>query len=416
MASGLVNTAFILFPSGAFGGAEKRFTNLFLYLRKSYPGNFHFIINSLMDFHLKRSFAEITRENIHIVDTGGQIPDIKDVNIPLKFNDSIPDPLETDKQTSLARKYYWFYKNKFRQKKLFNRIEQIRQDKNIKVLIGIFAGGPPLVFYKENNYPGIKIIFSDMDSWFSDVLPDAKKLWYRKYYSFNYILESADMVDFLSPYVAEGIEKLNVNIAGSKIATAPCSFIDYSRCAAGEKSGVEVAFSARLEPDKNPMLYLEAAIEVLRDFPNVKFHLLGEGSLVNTINDFISRNNLQSNVNFRFHSNPPGIFSHTSVFVSLQSGTNYPSQSVLEAMACGNAVIASDTGDTRLFINSSNGILVGLNKESVAGAIKKMIAGPALAKKMGEEGSKFARTNHTIERVSEYYLNLIKDVSKEINE
>ena len=69
------------------------------------------------------------------------------------------------------------------------------------------------MFYKENNITGVKIIFSDMDSWFSEVLPDKKKLWYRKYYSFNNILETADRVDFLSPYIANGVKKLGVTLS-----------------------------------------------------------------------------------------------------------------------------------------------------------------------------------------------------------
>ncbi len=53
MSSDLPNTAFVIFSSGAFGGAEKKITNLFLYLRKNYPGNIHFIINSIMKKHRK---------------------------------------------------------------------------------------------------------------------------------------------------------------------------------------------------------------------------------------------------------------------------------------------------------------------------------------------------------------------------
>ena len=266
------------------------------------------------------------------------------------------------------------------------------------------------MFYFEQGNPEVKIIFSDMDSWFSDVLSDMKMLWYRKYYSFNYILEHADKVDFLSPYIAEGVKKLGVKIAPEKISVTPCSFIDYSKCSIGSKTGIEIAFASRLEPDKNPMLYLEAAREVLTDHPSARFHLLGEGSLVSEIMQYIADNNLSENVNFTFHKDPPQIFRETSVFVSLQSGTNYPSQSVLEAMACSNAIVASDTGDTGLFINPSNGILVQLNKDSVAGAIKKLIIDKAGTKTLGEEAAKFAKENHTIEKVSEYYAGLINSV------
>ena len=407
----ILKTAFVILPSGAFGGAEKRFTNLFLYLQNKYPGNFYYIINSLMMKHLNRGFPGIKDSNIKIISSAkNENTGSKENSLPDTYHDIIADPEITDRSASAARKYFWYYKNKTRQKKIFKQIEAIRKKEDIKVLIGIFAGGLPLVFYKENNIPGVKIIFSDMDSWFSDVIKDTKKLWYRKYYSFNHILQTADKVDFLSPFIAEGVKKLGVNIPGERISVAPCSFIDYSKCSVGDKSTFEIAFASRLEPDKNPLLYLEAAREVLKEFPDVKFHLLGEGSLVNEINDFISSNGLAEKINFRFHPNPPEILSHTSIFVSLQTGTNYPSQSALEAMACGNAVIASNRGDTGLLINSNNGLLVELNLDSLVYSVKKLIKDQALAKVLGLNARRFVLENHTIDKAAGYYTELINNV------
>lgn len=404
-------TAFVILPSGAFGGAEKRFTNLFINLQNQYPGNFYYIVNPLMMKHLCRVFPDLADNNIKVITTAAnEIIEKSNGSLPVKYNDIIPDPYETDKAASPARKYYWYYKNKIRQKKIFREIEAIRKKEDIKVFVGIFAGGLPLVFYKENNIPGVKIIFSDMDSWFSDVIKDTKKLWYRKYYSFNHIIQTADKVDFLSPYIADGVKKLGVNIPPEKISIAPCSFIDYSKCTIGDKTRMEIAFASRLEPDKNPMLYLEAAREVLKEFPAVKFHLLGEGSLVNEINDYIAANDLKENINFEFHNNPPEIFSRSSIFVTLQSGTNYPSQSVLEAMACGNAVIASRRGDTELFINKNNGMMVELTAASVVNALKTLISDQAKTKELGKNAAKFAVENHTLEKAADYYTTLIKNV------
>lgn len=364
-----------------------------------------------MQKHLLRAFPEINGENIHVVNTGADtMIKTSSIDSPSEFKDNVPDMIEVDKNTSLVRKLYWYNKNKILQRQIFKQIEKIRIENDIKVLIGIFAGGLPLVFYKEKNITDVKIIFSDMDSWFSDILPDKKKLWYRKYFSFNYILENADMIDFLSPYIHDGIKKIGVNIPFEKVSVAPCSFIEYSKCPAASKDNIEIAFAGRLEPDKNPLLYLEAASEIIKIFPLIKFHLLGEGTLVTQIKEFINNNGLSGNVNFVFHNNPPEIFSQTSIFVSLQSGTNYPSQSVLEAMACGNAIIASDTGDTRLFINNSNGLLVPLNKESVVIALKMLITDKQKTKLLGANARKYAIENHTIEKVSNYYLGLIKSV------
>lgn len=407
----LPNTAIVLFPSGAFGGAEKRFTNLFLYLSEMYPGKLHLIINPLMQKHLARVFPDKKFENLHIIDTGSDTlaGDISGI-LPAVFKDSVEDPVEIDKRTSYLRKVYWYNKNKRKQHGLFRKIESIRVKENIQVFIGVFAGGLPLVFYKEKNIAGVKIIFSDMDSWFSEILRDPEKLWYRKYYAFNNILQNADMVDFLSPYIAEGVKLRGVKIPEERISIAPASFIDHSKCMPGSKENFEFAFAARLEPDKNPLMYLEAAKEVLKEYPAVKFHLLGEGSLVEEIRSFIKNNSMEENVNFAFHKNPPEIFANTSVFVSLQSGTNYPSQSVLEAMSCENAVIASNTGDTGLFINQQNGVLVDLNAASVSNAMKMLLKDKVKTTQLGKSAGELAVKNHTIEKVSAYYTDMIINV------
>lgn len=342
-----------------------------------------------------------------------ETPDISSTETkPAYYADHSPDPLQIDKNTTLPRKIYWYYKNKLKQKKLFTKIEGFRKELGIKVFAGIFSGGLPLVFYVNETPRKASVIFANMDSWFSEVHADMKKLWYRKFYSFNYIMENADAVDFLSPYILEGVKKRNVNINEDSVSVAPCSFIDYSRCNTGDKSKFEIAFSARLEPDKNPMMFLEAAKIIHKKYPDIKFHIMGEGTLVNEIDNYIKENNLSEVVSFKFHKNPPEVFAGTSVFVSLQTGTNYPSQSVLEAMACSNAVIASNTGDTHLFINETNGMMINLETNELVSAIEKLYKDKALTEKLGICGREYVITNHTAEKYIEYFTGLINKAYK----
>ena len=407
----LTNTAIVVFNQGAFGGAAKRYTLLFLLLNKLYPGKFYYFINYHLFYQIKDIFTNIPLDRIKIIDFDKKIrkPDISTTGLPKIYSDNISDPLITDKNTGILRKIFWFYKNKFRVKSLFKQIEKYRKELNIKVFTGVFAGVLPLVFYmgrKTQKRPSV--IFANMDSWFSEVHSDMKKLWYRKYYSFNFAMENCDVIDFLSPYILEGVKERNVIIKESSVSVAPCSFTDYSKCFIGNKSKIEIAFSSRLEPDKNPMIYLEAAKSIAAKYPFVKFHLLGEGTLVNKIKTYIEMNNLTDKVNFRFHNNPPEILAETSIFVSIQSNTNYPSQSVLEAMACGNAIIASNTGDTKLFIHNENGILIGLTKEELISALEKLINDSVLTKNLGTNAREFAIKNHTEEKYVKYFMGLIQ--------
>jgi glycosyltransferase involved in cell wall biosynthesis len=273
----------------------------------------------------------------------------------------------------------------------------------------VFAGILPLMFYFEQKRTDITITFSDMDSWFSEVHRDMKKLWYRKYYSFNYALENSDAVDFLSPHVYEGVKARNVNIDEEKVFMSPCSFADYSRCESGDKSKTEIAYVHRIEPDKNPMMFLNSAKKILKKFPDVKIQLLGEGTLVNEVDEFIKQNKLEKNINFRFHPHPTEILKNTLIFVSIQTLTNYPSQSVLEAMACGNAVIASRTGDTELFINDKNGILIELSEDALAAALEDLLTHKDKAIELGRNARDYVLKHHTIETFSEYFIRLLNE-------
>lgn len=403
-------TAIVIFNYGPFGGAPKRNTNLFLHLCNLYPEKIYFIINNYLFQQIKIIYKDLPVKNICIIDsnkTSGVTEPFPTNQNPFSSQDILPEPLDVDRNTFLTRKIYWYYKNLIKQYSLYRKIEKFRKEHGIKVFVGVFNGILPLIFYMNKNKRKVAIIFSDMDSWFSEVHEDMKKLWYRKFYSFNYALENSDAVDFLSPFILDGVKKRGVKIKDDCFEIAPCSFADYSTCSVGEKKNFEVAFCARLERNKNPMLYLEVAKEILKKNPEIKFHLLGEGSLAGKIKKFIDENDLFPNINFQFHKNPPEILRNTSVFVSIQSNTNYPSQSVLEAMACGNAIIASDVGDTEMLITKNNGILIPINKSELINALYKLINDRELTRSMGISGRDFVIKNHTVEKYCDYFVNII---------
>ncbi len=399
-------TAFVIFNEGAFGGSPKKETNLFLHLAKLYPGRFFFFINYHLYNQLSEIYNELPDEFIRIIDLD-KFKNLKKTN-NLKqgfYSDHFPDPIVIDRQHTMARKIYWYYKNKSKFYLLYRQIEKLRAELGIEVFYSVFSGVLPLIFYLKNRKRKAAVVFSNCDSWFSDVHADMKKLWYRKYYSFNDALENSDVVDFLSPYIIDGVKRLGVKLNQNSVFLAPCSYSDYSKCSFNEKKTSEIAFCSRLEPDKNPILFLEAAKDLIKKYPDLKFHILGEGTLVNEVENFISANSLSANINFQFHKNPPEIFKNTSIFVSLQTHTNYPSQSVLEAMACGNAIIASDVGDTNLFINKSNGILIKLEKEELIRQIEYLLNNREIMFEMGKKASEYATCNHSIEKYTDYFLN-----------
>jgi len=399
------NYALVLLTKGIFGGAEKRFTQLFEHLSSKYPGKYYFIITWNLYYKILELFPGYPTENLIPIGLNSKAIKIKTIEISNSKTYEMNHP-------NFVKQIYRFIKSFNSQKKYFKEINKIRSEKNIKCFLGIYNGIIPFYFYLMKKRRDTGVIFCSMDSWFREILPNEKKYWYRKFSSFNYALENSDCIDFLSPFILEGVKKRGLKIKEKSVSITPCSFTDYSKCRMGDKSIFQVAFAGRLEVNKNPDVFLEAAIGLSTKYPNIIFHIMGEGRLSKEIKDK-AHNSGFANIKFHdFLPQPTEILADTSVFVSIQTTNNYPSQSVLEAMGCGNAVIATDVGDTRMFINERNGLLINLEVTELANAIETLYLNKELMDQLGNYAYTYVRENHTIEKMAEYYVKLFDKVSK----
>lgn len=78
------------------------------------------------------------------------------------------------------------------------------------------------------------------------------------------------------------------------------------------------------------------------------FYILGHGQLEEKLVEIINRPRYKNiPVTLRYEKNPSVILNQSKIFLSLQLHNNYPSRSLLEAMAAGNIPLVTDTGQTR---------------------------------------------------------------------
>lgn len=399
------NFAFIILTDH-IGGAEKRFLHLFKYLISKYPENFCFIVTWALYNKVLEIFPDYPVNNLFPIGK-------KQLHTNQSHNQSNETYTYTPNHPGILRQVYRFLKNYIYQKRFYKQIKKLKQEKNINSFLGIYNGILPLYFIiKKKRDSGI--IFSDVDSWFDDVLPKERKYWYRKYNSFNYALENSDFVDFLSPFILHGIKDRGLKVSDESVSITPCSFTNYSKCRLGNKSTFQVAFAGRLVKDKNPDIFLDAAIILSQKYDDMIFHIMGDGFMNKYIQEKLQSIN-NSNIKFhKFHNRPIDIFSDTSVFVSIQTTNNYPSQSVLEAMGCGNAIIATDVGDTRMFINENNGVLIKLDVHELVNAIENLYLNKELTNRLGKYAYTYVRENHNIQKVADYYIDLFKKSSSKI--
>jgi glycosyltransferase involved in cell wall biosynthesis len=399
--------AIILLSNGTFGGAQRRFTNLFLEFRLRRRLNAYFIVTPSM----KRQIAEIYGDQAldGILTIGDDVPllDTSAFVSPPLSKSKIAGPKRALLKQSIVYKIYYYFKTKRIQFKQFKEINHLAKKHEIDRFLAVYTGVLPLYFYLNRHKNRPRIVFSNMDSWFSHLSEAPEKDWFRQYDLFNRAHAECDMVDVLSPFIVEGLMKRGINLPATKYSITACSFIDYSRCSAGNKDKLSVVYAARLEKDKNPLDFVNAALQLASEFPDVDFHIAGDGRLAQDIQRLVKAKSPTNVIFHGFIENPMTLFAESSLFVSLQTANNYPSQAVLEAMACGNAIVATDVGDTRMFINDENGYLIGSGLTELSSALRMCLQRPEIIKQKGKFASQFVRENFTINKAANYYLNLI---------
>ena len=188
-----------------------------------------------------------------------------------------------------------------------------------------------------------------------------------------------------------------------KIMVSPCSVIDLHKFQPAPEKEPWVIFAGRLVEEKNPLLFLEAVPVILQSVPTAKFFLLGEGPLRSKVEQALDRLGLRDDiVQSRFCPAPSQILAKARVFVSLQRTDNYPSQSLLEAMACGMASVATDVGLTWRLVNDETGIRVKPDHEQIAEAVTGLLKDPHHCEQMGLAARRLVIREHSGERYRAY--------------
>ncbi|HMG33727.1 MAG TPA: glycosyltransferase [Blastocatellia bacterium] len=139
---------------------------------------------------------------------------------------------------------------------------------------------------------------------------------------------------------------------------------------------------------KDHRTFLKAAKLVLESNRDVRFLLAGEGPLVETLKAFAGELNIQNNCHFL------GRCDHVSELLSisdvcvLSSVSEGFSNSILEYMSAGRAVVATDTGGAaEAVIEGQTGFLVPVGDYGgMSGRILFLLDNPTIAKTMGESG------------------------------
>jgi glycosyltransferase involved in cell wall biosynthesis len=385
------------------GGASKRYVTLYNYISQ-HSNDYCLIVDDVLYNSFLKNKLLLTTRNVFVIKLSSRITKRSE---GLKMSAGISEIKKTRTNPVILflgrnKMFFRLFIKWFSFVKQFHRI--IKQQ-NIHTIYGIWIGG--IWSWPLRRPFKFKLIFS-LNSYFID---DSSKRYYDFFSSVYWVLRYCDQIDFLSPSITEIYKEKIGTLKHARTLITPNSFINYDNYFPEQPKIKSIVFSARLCEHKHPHLFLEA-IRIFNNnnpqsYEKIKFHVLGNGVMETTLHQFAKENNL-TNLFFEGAVYDPWIYLRKSIiFISIQ-GNNYPSQSLIEAMACENAIIASDLGETRKLVTENEGMLVPLDADKIAEAIQYLLEQPEECERMGKNARQKVLKEHTVEKFADYFFNITK--------
>ena len=207
-------------------------------------------------------------------------------------------------------------------------------------------------------------------------------------------LQSAHAIDCLSPSIAGKIVEKWPTLV-DRVRVAPTSFParpQLPRPSQAVARDIDVLFVGRFVKGKG----IELLDAVGKHLVNVSVHLVGAGPLRPII----------PGATFESDDDVFGLMLRSKIFLSLQLETNYPSQAIYEAVGAGCALIVTDTGDTRRFLDDHSALLVPPQPAAIVESVTRLLRDSSLRVALAETAQERLR-DHTVCRFADY---LIDDV------
>lgn len=208
------------------------------------------------------------------------------------------------------------------------------------------------------------------------------------------------------PLIEHGLPESKVVVIGNGL---PSEAFAGAIPALPRKAGVlRVGMIARMNAHyKNHHGFLRAAARVRDRFPRLEFLFVGDGPLRPQIERQIEELGLRDQVIFLGDRRDiPALLASMDVSV-VPSESESLSNVILESMAAGVPVVASDVGGNQELISGERGLLVPANDDALlASALEQLLRDSALRTELGRNARQFAKTNFALEHIQETYEEL----------
>lgn len=160
---------------------------------------------------------------------------------------------------------------------------------------------------------------------------------------------------------------------------------------------------ARLEAVKGHKYYVEAAAEIVKEYPNAKFLIIGTGTEEEGLRNQVKALGIENNVIFTgFITNVASVINIIDINVNCSYGTETSSLALSEGMSLKKPAIASIYGGNPYMItHGENGLLCEKqNSKALYETMKLLLSDEELRRKMSETAYEHYKTKFTAEKMT----------------
>ena len=166
---------------------------------------------------------------------------------------------------------------------------------------------------------------------------------------------------------------------------------------------IKIVFVGRLAQPKDPLLLLESFNSLSFELKDrTQISIIGEGPKRKELEKFIKENKLGEKIRLLGSISREEVFEilkKSDIFVLISNWEGFP-YTIIEAMSCGLAIIASNVGGIKEAVDESCGILIKRgDKEEIKNAFEKLLKNPSLIRKMGERGKEKVKEEFSLEKM-----------------
>ncbi len=301
--------------------------------------------------------------------------------------------------------------------KSINQLQKIMADNDIHLVFPYTI--KPVIYASmaanRLNIPVISLI-TGLGFTFTGVSTKAKVLQKVAEFLYKRSIKKNKMVIFQNKDDQALFKKLGLLELNQKTAVVDGSGVNLNRYSfrVNEKKepNAKFIFVARLIKEKGIHLFINAAKELKKEFPQAQFHVVGAPDQSPSSIPIEELNTLDQNGTINYHgrvSNIPELLYESDVFVLPSYYREGVPRSILEALSVGLPIITTDTpGCRETILPDKNGILIHPNQqEELTYAMRFFLENPTKIKEMGLESRNLAQNKFDVKIINKNLIHYI---------